>query len=296
MPIPQTWENFKYVVFGEQFTGTFHDRPSLGDSVRLVLAETWQQLGVLLPLALIGLVVGFLRRAPLMVMLVLWFGVTWYFALGYENADIGRYYLVPLMCVAVVGGLGAGAILEAAKGLVQRVAPARRPLGRTAVAALLAVVLIVPAVASVPGRFNGIDESTRSTARDGGSTSLGAALPQDSVVVSWWSFSTPMWYAPVRRGLAARRDDHRRPHDPRSEPRQRPAGRGRLPRQATGVPDPATRRLRAVSRSATSSSPLPGVDGRAGASRSRRATPESARLWAAEPEPIIAAVAVAEPP
>src|SRR4051812_12801211 len=23
---PQTWDNFKYVVFGEQFTGTFHDR------------------------------------------------------------------------------------------------------------------------------------------------------------------------------------------------------------------------------------------------------------------------------
>jgi hypothetical protein len=196
---PETWENFKYVVFGEQFTGTFHSRPSLGDSGRLVLAETWQQLGVLLPLALIGLVVGFLRRAPLMVMLVLWFVVTWYFALGYENADIGRYYLVPLMCVAVVGGLGAAAILEGAKAFVQRVEQARRPLARAVVATLAAVVLIVPAVASVPGRYNGIDESRDPGARRWLET-LGAALPPDSVVVSWWSFSTPMWYGQYVEG------------------------------------------------------------------------------------------------
>ena len=196
---PQTWENFKYVVFGEQFTNTFHNRPSLGDSVKLIATETWEQLGVLLPLAALGLIVGFIRRAALMIMLIAWFALTWYFDLGYDNADIGRYYLVPLMCVAVVGGLGAGAILEGAKVVVQRLAPATRPLARAAFAVLMAVVLIVPAVATVPTRFRAIDESTNVGSR-AWLASLATALPQDAVVVSWWSYSTPLWYAQYVEG------------------------------------------------------------------------------------------------
>jgi hypothetical protein len=72
-------------------------------------------------------------------------------------------------------------------------------LARAVVATLAAVVLIVPAVASVPGRYNGIDESRDPGARRWLET-LGAALPPDSVVVSWWSFSTPMWYGQYVEG------------------------------------------------------------------------------------------------
>jgi hypothetical protein len=196
---PQTWDNFWYVVLGQQFSGTFHARPGFTQSIQLVARETWQQLGLLFPLSAIGAIVGLIRRTGLVVMLVLWFALTWYFDLGYDNADIGRYYLVPLMCVAVLGGLGAGAILEWAKIIVRRVAPARRQWVRGAFALGMAVVLIVPAVASVPARFKSIDEST-----DYGSRawlqSLSTALPQDSVIVSWWSYSTPLWYAQYVEG------------------------------------------------------------------------------------------------
>ena len=196
---PQTWDNFWYVVLGQQFTGTFHTRPGVTQSIQFIARETWQQLGVLLPLAFIGLVVGFFRRTALMIMLILWFALTWYFDLGYDNADIGRYYLVPLMCVAVLGGLGAGAILEGAKIVVQRIAPDRRQWARAAFAVGMAIVLIVPAVASVPGRFKAIDESTDYGARQW-LTSLGTALPQDAVIVSWWNFSTALWYAQYVEG------------------------------------------------------------------------------------------------
>ena len=191
---PQTLSNFLYVVFGQQFTGTFHNRPGLFESLNLIWTETWQQLGVLLPLALLGLFVGFVRRSALMIMLLAWFALTWYFDLGYENADIGRYYLVPLMCVAIVGALGAGAILEAAKSVIGRASISRRNVARAAFATLMALVLVVPAATSVPGRFRNIDESGDRSAR-AWLTTLGQALPQDAVVVSWWSFSTPMWYA-----------------------------------------------------------------------------------------------------
>jgi hypothetical protein len=47
-----------------------------------------------------------------MLLLTVWFAVNWFFALGYLNADIGRYYLVPILAGAVLGGLGAGALLD----------------------------------------------------------------------------------------------------------------------------------------------------------------------------------------
>jgi len=196
---PQTWENFKYVVFGEQFTGTFHARPSAFDQLRIVAIETWQQLGLLFPLSALGVIVGLVRRRALIVLLGAWFGLTWYFALGYENADIGRYYLVPLMCVAVAAGLGAGAVLEASRALIARVSAPRRTAARVVIAALLGAILIVPAAATVPRRFLTVDESWDHQARTW-LTSLGAQLPQNSVIVSWWSFSTPLWYAQYVEG------------------------------------------------------------------------------------------------
>jgi hypothetical protein len=63
----------------------------------------------------------------------------------------------------------------------------------------MALVLIVPAVASVPTRYRAIDESSDHSARLW-LNSLGAALPPDSVIVSWWSFSTPMWYGQYVEG------------------------------------------------------------------------------------------------
>jgi hypothetical protein len=196
---PQTWSSFSYVVFGQQFTGTFMPRPALLDAINQVARYSWDQLGLVAVLALLGTLAGLVRRAALVLMLVAWFALTWYFALGYENADIGRYYLVPLMCVAILGGLGAGAILDAAKTLMARVAPARRSLARWAVAGLAGIVLIVPALVAVPVQFRNLDESRDHAARTW-LDSLGAAMAQNAVIISWWSYSTPMWYGQYVEG------------------------------------------------------------------------------------------------
>ena len=104
------------------------------------------------------------------------------------------------MCVAVVGGLGAGAILEGSED--RRPAHHARPpaVGSRAFAAGMAVVLIVPAVASVPGRFQ-LDRRIRpTTARAVAGRRSATALPQDAVIVSWWSYSTPLWYGQYVEG------------------------------------------------------------------------------------------------
>lgn len=217
---PETWEGFRYLVFAEQFRGTFRALPDLGDAIRTIGQETFDQLGLFALLAVLGVLVTAWRRPALMLLLATWFVVNWYFALGYINADIGRYYLVPLLAAAVFGGLGAGAVLDwfsdrlAARPLAQSAIPADEPDTETAaeasptpdarqartgafpglaLAAIAAVLLITPSLAAVPSRFRTVDASRDAIARTWLDTVL-PRLPADAVVVSWWSYSTTLWY------------------------------------------------------------------------------------------------------
>jgi len=48
---------------------------------------------------------GLARHPRLTILGLLWFGGTWLFAVGYPNAAIERYYLVPLLVAALAVGL-----------------------------------------------------------------------------------------------------------------------------------------------------------------------------------------------
>ena len=98
---PVTWDRFKYLVLGQQFQGTFHAMPSLGNGLNLIWNQLVANIGVIAVLSIAGAVVSFLRNLPFAILAALWFGLTFVFALGYENAAIERYYLVPLM-IAIV--------------------------------------------------------------------------------------------------------------------------------------------------------------------------------------------------
>ena len=202
---PETWDNFRYLVFAEQFRGTFKALPSFLDALRTVATETLDQLGLFAILAVVGVFVTAWRRPALMLLLTIWFAVNWFFALGYLNADIGRYYLVPILAAAVLGGLGAGAILDWISDLVAGRRPgqpdqANSPASSrgtgwqgTAIAVVAAIVLIVPSLWPVPTRFRQTDASGDHIAR-AWLASVTEQLPRDAVVVSWWSYSTTLWY------------------------------------------------------------------------------------------------------
>ena len=231
---PETWDGFRYLVLAEQFRGTFRALPDLHDALRTIGQVMFDQLRVFALLAALGVLVAAWRRPALMLLLAMWFVVNWYFALGYINADIGRYYLVPLLAAAVFGGLAAGAFLDwvsdlwlarrhartkvagddhgepsagAREAPVEAaetsgapsptpVAPRARahPVPAVALAVIAAVVLIAPSLASVPNRFRTVDASRDKFARTWLDTVL-PKLPADAVVVSWWSYSTTLWYA-----------------------------------------------------------------------------------------------------
>lgn len=192
---PQTLSGFVYLVFAQQFRGDFGALPGLTDALRMVVNETFGQLGPFAALALAGAIVGAIRRPGLVLLLISWFAFTWLFALGYSNADIGRYYLVPIMSATVLGALGLG---EAWRWLVHTLERGQRLRVRQRAAAtvslgLVAVLLALPSLAAVPSELPSLDRSGDRIARGWLDTAL-AELPPNALVVSWWSYSTTLWY------------------------------------------------------------------------------------------------------
>jgi 4-amino-4-deoxy-L-arabinose transferase-like glycosyltransferase len=230
---PETWGAFWYVVLGQQFQGSFGALPSLPDLVAGVWDELVRNLGPLATLVPAGAVLGTLRHPRLVVATGLWLACTWLFALGYPNAAIERYYLVPLLVAALWVALAADVAWDALVALV------RTPLGprgaaplvpETAVAAaavrapqalgsaanspgrwwpgrllpgLLVAALLAISLAAVPGRHEAMDASDETFGREWLEATL-RALPPDAAVISWWSYSTPLWYG---RWVEGRRED-----------------------------------------------------------------------------------------
>ncbi len=197
---PDTWDAFWYVVLGEQFQGSFGPLPTLADIVAGMGSELGRNLGLLSILAVSGALVGLVRHPRRTVLSLLWFGCTWIFAIGYPNAAIERYYLVPLLMAALWVGLAADAAADTLRGLLQRSAGTilAKVLGGT----LLAILLIL-AVIPAANRYDDLDASADTWGRQIIETTFKALAP-DAVVLSWWSFSTPLWYG---RWVEGRRED-----------------------------------------------------------------------------------------
>ena len=207
---PATWDGFWYIALAEQFRGSLGDPfANLPKKVSDLVALANAQLGVL-ALAIPPAVIVTARRAPRYLLLTgVAFVITILFNKAYANADIERYYLGPVLWVwtwlavlaaevaAIAGWLGAELAarfrrLQADDRLVDR---------STVVAGLvLAALVLVPAVGDLDRR--------RALANRSGDTSaqrwLDETLPaiaQNAVLVSWWSTSTPLWYAQHVQGL-----------------------------------------------------------------------------------------------
>jgi len=220
---PQAWVHldaagnviggFRYLVLGEQFRGTFSPLPSLTDGIGIIWHQMWLELGPIAVLSLGGVAVAALRWPRELALLGLWFVVTWVFALGYQNASIERYYLVPLLVAVVFAAMLATFALE----MLERFAERRRedcpverrlPRGVAIRAALLrwmvpglaALALVAHALISFPATYERVDASHDRDARVWLNATFQALAP-DAVIISWWSYSTPMWYGQYVEGL-----------------------------------------------------------------------------------------------
>jgi hypothetical protein len=218
---PDTWDGFRYILLAEQFQGSIVD--PLGNlpgkvATLVARAAAWfGPLAVLLPVAFLAT----LAREPRYALLTgVAAAVTVFFSMSYVNADIERYYLGPILFawtwlavlaaaaaekLAMLLGAGPGEAIEAGAAPAS-IAAREEDLGAdragavtVALVALLAVTLIVPSAAELGSRFGRVDASRDRNAQAWLDATI-ARIEPDAVIVSWWSYSTALWYAQLIDG------------------------------------------------------------------------------------------------
>jgi Protein of unknown function (DUF2723) len=198
---PETWDGFWYVALGEQFRGSLIDPfGDLPEKVSALVGRTIAGFGALAPLIPIGFAATIVIRPRYALLSGSAALITLFFAASYDNADIERYYAVPaLLAWTWLAILAAGAAMLVGRNLGERGGP--QPI----MAAALAVVLVVPTFIDLPARFRSVDRSHDRSAQVWLDRTL-ERLEHNAVVISWWSYSTPLWYA---QRIEGRRPDIR---------------------------------------------------------------------------------------
>ena len=210
---PNTWEGFRYIVLAEQFQGSLSDPfGNLPAKVGDLVGRAVTQFGILAPLIPIGFVVTAVRRPRYALLTGSAIVITCFFNASYSNADISRYYLVPVLIawtwlailaavavelLASVGGEQPLAEDVATPDGDDDVAPDpgwATPGPRAAMLAIIfSVALLIPTVVAAPDRLDAVDASSTHDAQTWVDRALEAMEP-NAAVISWWSYSTPLWY------------------------------------------------------------------------------------------------------
>jgi hypothetical protein len=198
---PETWDGFWAITLGEQFRGSLYDPfGNLGGKLSELAGLALGQLGVVATLVLPAFVIA-ARRAPRYALLTgAAMVITVFFNASYVNADIERYYLGPVLWAWTWVAIAGAAIADWLSTWFTKEGegPAPRLLA-TAVVVLISISLLGPTLADLGVRRLRADRHADTAAAQWLDEVLPALAP-DAVVVSWWSASTPLWYAQVVEG------------------------------------------------------------------------------------------------
>jgi hypothetical protein len=188
---PETWDGFWYVALAEQFRGSLVD-PYGGIPGKLadLAGRAVQAFGPIAPLLPLGLVATAVLRPRYAVLSATTAAITCFFAASYDNAEIQRYYLVPLL----IGWTWLAMLAAGLATMVARNFGGQRRRPDPLMAVVLAIALLVPTAVDIPARYRAVDRSQDTSAAQWVDRALERMAPH-AVIVSWWSYSTPLWYA-----------------------------------------------------------------------------------------------------
>jgi Protein of unknown function (DUF2723) len=201
---PDTWERFRYLVFAEQFSGLFREFRAPFDDIVAKLATTERVLAAqFVPpgwlLVAIGAAIVAARSLGTFAALALFVIGDVIYSMNFRDGDIDRYYmptvvvLAPLIGVAIaaIAAACARAVAEVGRRLVATT-PARRRLATLGGAIVVVLGVLIPTASLVTG-YEAHDQSANRDADDW-VASVHSSLPPNSVVISWWSYSTALWH------------------------------------------------------------------------------------------------------
>ena len=199
---PNTLDRMRYLIFAEQFHSLFDFSNLLGS-----IGDKWpdasatlgrQYLGPGWVLAAVGAATLAVRQLGAFFFLGMIVAADIVYSMNFNDGDINRYYLPALVASAPMIGVAvamiAGSVARVAAQTSRRWAgiAGRRRLASTAGAAIVTLGLALPLVTLVVN-YQPADQSDNRVA-DQWVASVYSALPQNAVIISWWSYSTPLWY------------------------------------------------------------------------------------------------------
>jgi hypothetical protein len=198
---PSTWDGFWYVTLGAQFhswvTDPFGDP---GGRIRDLVEIASTQFGSLAILILVAAVVTGFRQPRYAILTGLTMVLTLFFNSVYPDGAIDRYYIGPALIAwtwlailartALDVALAPGGLLGPWSGGVV----GRRLRGGAA--GVLGLALLVPSGLAFAGRATVVDD-TGDVAAQRWTDAVLATVEPNAVIVSWWSYSTTLWYAQV---------------------------------------------------------------------------------------------------
>jgi hypothetical protein len=197
---PSTWDGFWYVTLGAQFHSWLTDPfGNLGGRIRDLVDIASGQFGPLAVVILVAAIATAFRQPRYAILTGVAMVLTLFFNSVYPDGAIDRYYIGPALIawtwLAILGGtavdlaLAPGGLLGAGSGL-----DARRV--RPMASGVVALALLLPSIGAFSTRATVVDDTGDVAAQRWTDEVLGALEP-NAVVVSWWSYSTPLWYAQV---------------------------------------------------------------------------------------------------
>ncbi len=207
---PDTWSGFWEIVLARQFLGDVQGLfADPGAKVAALAQFAGTQLGVLAYLVPPAFLVTAIRQPRYALLSGTATALTCLFAAAYLNANIGRYYLGPALFawtwLAIAAAAGVRLVFDRARrdpedDLAFDLPPAPRRVSlRTGVGLAVAVALLVPTGVDLWARWRAADRSQDTSMADWLNDAM-ANLAPDAVVVSWWSYSTPIWYGQLVEG------------------------------------------------------------------------------------------------
>ena len=192
---PDTWDGFRYIVLAEQFRGSVVDPfGNLGAKLNTLFVRTYHEFGVLAFLIPVGFGVTAIRRPRYALLTGIALFLTVFFAASYDNAAIERYYLGPiLMAWTWLGILVGGAVDLVSRGRTFAPGTAAARLRPVAIGVIAAGILLTPALFALSDRARAADRSHDVAAQRWLDAVVDTVEP-NAAIVSWWSYSTPLWY------------------------------------------------------------------------------------------------------
>jgi hypothetical protein len=200
---PSTWSGFWYVTLGEQFHSWLTDPLAnwtrrFEDLSRMAAA----QLGPLAALVVLGFVATAARRPRYALLSGGALAITCFFNTVYPDGAIDRYYIVPALIawtwLAVLGASVADVVIGIAS--TDGDDRGRRLAGAASVVVMAALLLAPTAIAFRTRSDSPLIDRTEDTGAQRWTNDVLSVVEPNAVVVSWWSYSTTLWYATIVDG------------------------------------------------------------------------------------------------